>query len=246
MATKTAGTYRTVWNLLFPSKWVLGMVLILIFGIPRFIIVLQSNVTGQYQWVSIIFVIMWFTPLIFLKKIGRREIGIKVSANPIWIMWGFILGCGMCLLVFIVYRLSFGLDESNVFVYVGRSTATGNDNPLFFLIYLVISMSFSPIGEELFYRGVIHENFKEKFGNTKASLIDSSAFALTHLAHFGIIFRNNAWEFIFLPALIWLVCTFLICIVFNFIKQKSGSILGAIVTHAGFNFSMGFIIFYCL
>lgn len=35
-------------------------------------------------------------------------------------------------------------------------------------------------------------------------------------------------------------------IVFTLVKRESGSILGAILTHAGFNFGMGFLIFYAL
>jgi len=39
---------------------------------------------------------------------------------------------------------------------------------------------------------------------------------------------------------------FLICMVFNRVREESGSVLGAILTHAGFNFAMGFLIFYAL
>ena len=39
---------------------------------------------------------------------------------------------------------------------------------------------------------------------------------------------------------------FLTCLVFNQVRRESGSILGAILTHAGFNFAMGFLIFYAL
>lgn len=34
--------------------------------------------------------------------------------------------------------------------------------------------------------------------------------------------------------------------VFNRVRQESGSITGAILCHAGFNFGMGFLIFYAL
>lgn len=36
----------------------------------------------QSQWVSIIFTIMVFTPLLFLRKTGRRETGIRKSTRP--------------------------------------------------------------------------------------------------------------------------------------------------------------------
>jgi len=238
--------YHLLWEKIFPRKWVLGLFLILLFGIPRFILVLNSYVSGQSQWVSIVFTIMFFTPLLFLKKAGRREMGIRRSSRPLWLLWGFLLGCGMCLLLFACTRLLFGLEVSNPFVYIASGTSTSGSSAIYFLIYMIIIMTFSPIGEELFYRGVIHQAFKGELGDRKAAVIDSAAFALTHLAHFGIVYAAGAWKFMPLPALLWVSAMFFTCLVFNRVRQESGSILGAILTHAGFNFGMGFLIFYAL
>ena len=238
--------YRKAWERLFPDKWVLGLSLILLFGIPRFILVMNSYVSGQTQWVSIVFTLMCFTPLLLLKKAGRREMGIRRSSQKLWLLWGFLLGCGMCLLYFALSRLAFGLDFSNPFVYIASLANTDNGSGMYFLVYMIIIMTFSPIGEELFYRGLIHQTFKEKFGERNASIIDSAAFALTHLAHFGIVYAAGGWKLLPLPALLWLTAMFFTCLVFNLVRRESGSILGAILTHAGFNFGMGFLFFYAL
>jgi membrane protease YdiL (CAAX protease family) len=238
--------YHLLWERLFPRKWVLGIFLILLFGIPRFIVVLNAYVSGQSQWVSIIFTLMCFTPLLLLKKAGRREMGLRKSSRALWLLWGFLLGCGMCLLLFACTRLLFGTEISNPFVYIASGTTTSSQSATYFLIYMVIIMTFSPIGEELFYRGVVHQAFREQLGDRKASLIDSAAFALTHLAHFGIVYAAGAWKFLALPAMLWVSAMFLTCLVFNRVRKESGSILGAILTHAGFNFGMGFLIFYAL
>lgn len=238
--------YHSLWDRIFPRKWVLGLFLIFLFGIPRFFLVLRASVTGQNQWVSIIFTIMMFTPLFFLRKAGRKALGIRKSTRPLWLLWGFLLGCGMCLFLFAFSRLIYGLDTSNPFVYIASVTTTGDTSMLYFLIYLAVMMTFSPMGEELFYRGVVHQVFKEELGDRKATVIDSAAFALTHLAHFGIVYLAGAWKLFPLPALIWISAMFLTCLVFNRVRQESGSILGAILTHAGFNFAMGFLIFHAL
>lgn len=238
--------YRRLWDRLFPNKWVLGIFLVLLFGIPRFILVLNSYETGQSQWVSIVFTIMWFTPLLFLTKAGRREMGIRRSTHPWWLVWGFLMGCGMCLLLFACTRLLFGLEISNPFVYIASLTGTDNGPGVYFLIYLIIVMTFSPIGEELFYRGVVHQAFTGRFGDRGASAIDSAAFAVTHLAHFGIVYVFCGWKLLPVPALLWVTSMFFTCLVLNRVRQESGSILGAILTHAGFNFAMGFLIFYAL
>lgn len=172
--------------------------------------------------------------------------GIRKSTRPFWLVWGFLLGCGMCLLLFAITRLAFGPDISNPFVYIATLADTGNSSAVYFLVYLIIVMTFSPFGEELFYRGVVHQAFKPAFGERKASMIDSAAFALTHLAHFGIVYTLAGWKFLPFPALLWLTAMFFTCMVFNHVRKESGSILGAILTHAGFNFGMGFLIFYAL
>jgi membrane protease YdiL (CAAX protease family) len=105
-------------------------------------------------------------------------------------------------------------------------------------------MTFSPIGEELFYRGIVHGSFAVNFGEQKASLADSSAFALTHLAHFGIVYISASWHFLFVPALLWVLSMFLASLAFTKCKEKTGSILGAIICHAAFNMAMMYFIFY--
>jgi len=238
--------YHKIWDRLFPKKWVLGLFLVFLFGIPRILLVMNANVSGQNQWVSIIFTLMFFTPLLFLKKAGRRDMGVRRSTKPLWLIWGFLLGCGMCLLLFVITRLTYGLEISNPFVYIASTTTSGDSSMVYFLIFLAIMMTFSPIGEELFYRGVVHQAFRAELGEKKASYIDSGAFALTHLVHFGIIYVAGGWKLLPLPALLWLIVMFLTCLVFNRVRQESGSILGAILCHAGFNFGMGFLMFYAL
>ena len=243
---QTPSLYHKAWDRIFPLKWVLGLVLIFLFGVPRFILVLNSYESGSSQWVSIVFTLMCFTPLVFLTKAGRKEMGVRKASSRLWLLWGFLLGCGMCLLLFAFNRLAFGTGLENPFVYIATLADTGNPSPVYFMVYMIIVMSFSPIGEELFYRGVVHQAFAEELGEKKASVIDSAAFALTHLAHFGLVFMAGGWTFLPLPAILWLLSTFLLCLVFNRVKRESGSILGAVLCHAGFNSGMGFLIFYSL
>ena len=105
-------------------------------------------------------------------------------------------------------------------------------------------MTFSPIGEELFYRGVVHACFATNNGEQKASIYDSLAFGLTHLAHFGIVYIAGAWSFLFIPALLWVIGMFFASRLFFVCKQKTQSILGAMICHAGFNITMIYFIFY--
>ncbi len=105
-------------------------------------------------------------------------------------------------------------------------------------------MTFSPIGEELFYRGIVHGSFVPQLGEQKASIADSLAFALTHLAHFGIVYTAGSWNFLFLPAMLWVFFMFLSSRIFFICKEKTGSISGAILSHAAYNLTMMYFIFY--
>lgn len=236
---------------LLKFNWQLGLVLILLFGIPRFILVLQANATGNYNFTSLIFVLMWITPFILLTKQGRRAIGMKKPTNYPWLIYSLLLGIGLCAIIFLIGSWLYQNSIDNWFVYISNSYGSlpaealeGSDRHIYFIVFALIGMTFSPIGEELLYRGLIHQSFVSKFGNNKASVIDSLAFSLTHLAHFGILYTATGWRFHIVPALIWVTLMFITSRAFYYCKRKSGSIYAAILSHAGFNLAMTYFIFY--
>ncbi len=105
-------------------------------------------------------------------------------------------------------------------------------------------MIFSPIGEELFFRGIVHSSFERCIGEKKAAIVDSATFALTHISHFGLVFINNKWSFFTTPTIIWVVSMFLVSLLFFVCRKYSGSILGAVICHSAFNLGMIYCIFY--
>jgi len=241
---------RPFWNKIFKLNGYLGLGLVLLFGIPRFIIVLEANITRNYRPLSIVFICMCIVPFLLLSREGRYKIGLKKPGNYLWILYSFLIGVGTCAIMYAVAELLFGHSLSNWFLYISRSYAisgiTLNDSQklVYFIIYAISSMTFSPIGEELFYRGIVHACFAANRSERKASVLDSLAFGLTHLAHFGIVYSAGAWSFLFIPAVIWVTGMFLASRLFFLCKQKTQSILGAIICHAGFNITMIYFIFY--
>lgn len=234
-------------------NWQLGLILILLFGVPRFILVLQASVTGQYNLVSIIFVLMWISPWVLLNKKNRKLIGIRKPDDWTWLIPSFIAGMAFCILLYFIGKWLFFDTHNNWFIYLSKpyqeplkDIAFADRFPVF-VVFAIIGMTFSPIGEELMYRGLIHQCFVGKYGSHGASLIDSTAFAITHLAHFGIVFISGRWLFLWLPAIFWVLFMFLVSRMFYYLKIKTGSILGPIVSHAGFNLAMTYLmVFYIL
>lgn len=242
---------RKFWQHYFKYNWKFGVFLILLFGIPRFILILQANMSGQYKFAFIVFFLMWFAPLVFLTKQGRKAMLLKRPNHSIRLLYSFVLGGAACVVIFAFFSLLFGHSLSNAFAYIGRLGAiptdlAASDKWMYFLIAATPSMLFSPIGEEFLYRGVVHGSFVGRFGELRASYLDGLAFALTHLAHFGIIYNLGGWHFLPVPALLWVLSMFAVSQVFFRCKLMCDSIWGAVFSHSGFNFVMMYLIFYWL
>jgi membrane protease YdiL (CAAX protease family) len=227
-----------------------GVLLLLVFGVVRIGLVLQANVTGSYQAVSFVFLAMIALPWLLLTREGRRNIGLVRPSRWRWVLPAAAAGAALAVLVHLIATALWGSTTSSPFVYISLSYANvpaaldDGDRLVFFIIFAVIGMLFSPIGEEILYRGLAHESLATRWGDRRAALIDAGAFAITHLAHFGLVFVAGAWAFLPLPAVLWVSAMFLASLMFYGFRTLTGSLLGAIVAHAGFNLAMNWVIFY--
>ncbi|MGR3809254.1 CPBP family intramembrane glutamic endopeptidase [Jiulongibacter sp. NS-SX5] len=242
---------RPFWSKLFQYDWRFGSFLIVLICIPRFFLVLNANETANYGPIGAIMFISALAPFIFLSKQGRTEIGLKVSNKPIAVFLALLAGLGFSLVLFKIGDILYSGTYQNWYQYIGKSYnipngISGNEKMVLFAVMAATGMIFSPIGEELFFRGIVHESFAQSFGSKTASLIDASAFAITHIAHFGLVFLDGSWKFFAIPTIIWVLAMFLVSLLFFYAKQKSNSLLGAIAAHAGFNLGMIYSIFYLL
>jgi hypothetical protein len=240
---------RLIWNKLFHFNWAFGLLMLVAICVPRFWMALKANMTGNYDNIGAVMAISAIIPFIFLSKEGRKQIGITKPKNNAWILYSFLAGIAISTIFFALGYLLYNNTLNNWYVYIGRSynIATGlaaQDKLIYFTVYAVTGMCFSPIGEELFFRGIVHSSFRSSLGEKKAILIDSLTFALTHLAHFGIVYISGSWKFLFVPSILWVFGMFITSLVFIQCKKMTGSIVGAIASHAGFNLSMVYFIFY--
>ncbi len=242
---------KSFWSRFFDFNWKFGLFLILIVCIPRFILVLNANSSGSYGSIGLIMAISAIAPFLFLNKHGRKEIGIKKPRNFKWLFIAFVCGLVGSVLLYLLGQILYDTSYQNWYQYVGKSykiptDISQTDKNVMFAIMAITGMTFSPIGEELFFRGIVHSSFAKSLGEKKASIVDSSAFALTHISHFGLVFINNKWDFYTVPTLIWVTSMFLVSLLFIFFRKKSDSILGAMLCHSAFNLGMIYCIFYLL
>ncbi|WP_336518115.1 type II CAAX endopeptidase family protein [Pollutibacter soli] len=237
------------WNRLFSFNWKFSLGLALLICIPRFFLVLQANEIGNYNAIGIIMVLSALTPFLFLTRNGRREAGIVSTKRWSVLLSAFAAGLGFAVILHFSGMLLYGNTESNWYNYIGRSyrlpeNTNDTDKLVMFAIFAITGMSFSPVGEEFFFRAIVHTGFAKSMNEKKASVIDSLLFAFTHLAHFGIVFINERWHFLFVPALIWVGAMYLVSRIFFYFKEKATSIWGTVICHAGFNLGMIGAIFY--
>ncbi len=233
-------------------SWQLGLTLILVFGFLRIWAVRYGIESGNNSFLSVVFIAMALLPFLLLSKSGRKQMGIRRIQNPLWIPAGFLVGAVSCLLIYAIGQLAFGDTMSNWFRYIGSTypldfeTVSDVDRKIYFWIIAGIGMTFSPFGEELLYRGLVHDSLAQKWSERTAAMLDSLAFGLTHLIHFGWVFHAGEWQLLSFPAICWVALMFATGLVFNLCKSMSNSIWGAVIAHMGFNLTMTFCIFYLI
>jgi len=242
---------KPFWRKYFSYNWKFGLFLIAIICIPRFVLVLNANENANYSYIGLIMLISAIIPFIFLSKHGRKTIGLTKPNKYSWLFIAVAIGLLFSVALYFAGELFYGNSFENWYVYIGNSYnipdgINGKDKLIMFAIMAATGMLFSPIGEELFFRGIVHSSFAKSIGNKKASIIDSTAFAITHISHFGLVFINNTWTFFTVPTIIWVISMFLVSVLFFICRHKSGSLLGAILCHSAFNLGMIYCIFYLI
>jgi membrane protease YdiL (CAAX protease family) len=248
---KSKAVLRSFWARLFNFDWKFGTFLILIVCIPRFILVLQANANGSYGAIGAIMFVSALAPFIFLTRNGQSYIGLIRTKRYQWLFMAFICGIMLSLILYYLGEILYGASYENWYVYIAKSYKIpaglqAGDKRTMFLIMAAVGMTFSPIGEELFFRGIVHSSFAHALGEKRALIIDALAFSVTHISHFGLVFVNHGFTLYTVPMLIWVSSMFLVSVLFYYFKQRSGSLIGAVVCHAGFNLGMIFSIFYLL
>lgn len=227
------------------------MVLLILVCIPRFALVLEANATGNYSAIGMIMLISAIVPFVFLGRYGQRSIGITKPTSYRWLLWAFAGGLMASLLLLVIGNFLYGSSYQNWYVYIAKSyqipqDISVNDKKILFMIMALVGMTFSPVGEEVFFRGIVHSSFAKSVGEKRASVVDGFAFALTHVSHFGLVYMAGELDFFVFPTLIWVSGMFLLSLLFYEFKKRSGSIWGSILCHAAFNLGMIYSIFYLL
>lgn len=205
--------------------------------------------TPSWRWLLPTgFVLMMVLPWVLLTPEGRRRIGLKKPDSFNRYFLGIALGAGSAFLCFLFGYLLFGTAVDNWFVNIGNSFKDAMDTSamsfwMLSLVFTVPAVMLSPIGEEIFYRGVAQETLEQKFSVRISTIMECSFFALVHQVHHGIIKTSTGLTFLPLSGTLWFIQMFLVAWMFAWLRKISGSIFVPILAHMVFNLTMNTTIF---
>lgn len=246
-AVSEALLLRPFWAGLFAAPWMLGVLLCVLVAAWRGALMLGPT-RGTGPWMVVHFVTLMAIPFVFLSRSGRSQIGLTMRFRARWVLWGVAfgvlaaVGVGMCGL------LLFARSPDNWYVTVGATMLSDPDlrslpAEALFLALAIPAALFSPVGEELFFRGVFHESIADHAGHGVAAVVTGCAFGLMHVFHHGIRTGPAGVDVRVASGLLWVVLTLGLSLMFTACRRRSGSIWPAVLCHAAFNVTMvGFIV----
>lgn len=193
------------------------------------------------------FVLMALTPWALLSPAGRREIGLRrPQGRGVWLP---ALGSGAAasLLCFGLGWALFDRGADHWFVTTAQafraSVPLQASTPVLFLMFMLPAISFSPVGEEIFFRGLLQRSLETRWSARTSTWIECGFFGLVHLCHHGLVLGAAGWTLRPLSAPLWVLLMMLTARLFAALRERSGSLYPAMVAHASFNLTMSLCIF---
>jgi membrane protease YdiL (CAAX protease family) len=205
---------------------------------------------GPSSWralFALICIAMAALPWMVLGREGRRQIGLRRPRHPAWVPLGLLLGALAASLCYLIGVTLYGASADNWFVSVARNyqlqPTAGWSLLRLHLTFTIVACLFSPIGEEIFFRGFLQKVLEDRHGATRATVMEAGLFALVHLCHHGVVLGAAGVELLPVSAALWVALMFLLSLMFAWLRRAGDSVLPAIAAHAAFNAAMNGWIF---
>lgn len=197
------------------------------------------------------FVTMALLPWLLLSADGRRQIGLCRPVSWKMLLPAVLAGACAALACGALGLLLFGHSPDNWFMTVAASYRGMMDTSIFsilmlHLVFTLPALLFSPIGEEIFFRGILQRALEQRFSERISTALECTAFGLVHLFHHGVVIDPAGWFIRPESGALWVAAMFLTAVLFATIRRCSGSLFPAIAAHAAFNAAMNAMIFILL
>ena len=157
------------WRRWLPWPWAVALAVGLVLAGMRVL-----GVLGPVQWRWLLplgFVVMAVLPWLLMTAPGRRSIGLCRATDRRFYALALGAGCATALVCGLLGLAVFGMGADNWFVSIAtnyRNTLDTRGLALWqlHLFFTLPACLFSPVGEEIFFRGLLHGALQERFGAT--------------------------------------------------------------------------------
>jgi membrane protease YdiL (CAAX protease family) len=240
-----------IWRLEANPAPALALVLMLAAG---FAAMRAGGVLGPpaLRWLlPVSFTVMALMPWLLMNAEGRRQIGLRRPGRTGTWLPAIVYGALASAACFVVGIALFGRGADNWFVsiannYRGIMDTTGMSMLSLHLIFTLPALIFSPIAEEIFFRGILQRTLEQHLSERTSTVIECGAFGVVHLCHHGLVMGAAGLGWLPLSGTLWMVLMFFTALLFARIRKNSGSLYPAIAAHAAFNLTMNTLIFIAL
>ncbi|MBL8515204.1 MAG: CPBP family intramembrane metalloprotease [Betaproteobacteria bacterium] len=194
------------------------------------------------------FVLMMGVPWLLLTADGRQRIGLARAGSAKWYGVAVVAGIAASSFCHVLGVVLFDRSADNWFVsiannYRGIMPTAGMDALQLHLIFTVPALLFSPIGEEIFFRGFLQQALQEKLSVTASTMMEAGLFGVVHLCHHGLFLTAAGIGLHAGSGALWVVLMFATALMLAWLRRVSSSLYPAMLGHAAFNATMNVWIF---
>jgi membrane protease YdiL (CAAX protease family) len=242
-ASDSSSFLRPFWNRLAMPPWLLSLLVLAVLAAARFYSAFGPSQARILFLVHVL--VMWTLPFLFLTRQGRREMGLcRQGISPVVLVICSLAGVVSSLIVFWIGMALYGNSPDNWCVSIRDNLQLNHMLAVMspataFAIIALLTMSFTPVGEEFFFRGLIQQSFTLRWNVVIATLVNGFAYGLMHLLHVHGVWHDAAGFHLRVVsgALMVLVLAGLGAI-FTLCRLWTGSLWCAVVAHAACNLAM--------
>lgn len=186
-------------------------------------------------------------PWALLSPHGRYQIGLKAPTGAAWFGAALVIGAAAAGLCFVLGLVLYGSTPDNWFVSVARSYRNERSSAMsvlqLHLSFTLATCLFSPLGEELFFRGFLQKVLEQRLPARVSTHLQAALFALVQLCHHGILVTAAGLALLPASGALWVLLMFALAWTLTWLRRASDSVLPAVLAHAAFNATMNSVIF---
>lgn len=194
------------------------------------------------------FVLMGVAPWVLLTPQGRRQIGLRKASTYRAYVQAVLFGALAAVACGALGLALFGTGADNWYAsiadyYRHSMPTTGFGLLQLHLVFTLPALLFSPVGEELFFRGILQRALEDRFSARAATTAECALFGLVHVCHHGLVATAAGITLLPHSAALWVLLMSAVAWMFAWLRTRSGSLYPAMAAHAAFNLAMNIFIF---